>query len=550
MSGAKFASSYDYIICGGGTSGCVVAARLSEDPSFSVLLLEAGISDHDLPATEVPSVGDSLQGTDIDWKFKCEPQENAYKGYQDVDCSKAKILGGGSTHNNMEFTRCAAADYDEWAQLGCTEWGWKDVLPYYMKSENWNCSEVDRDVHQTGGPMTVSRPHQSADHNLTLSKAFVKAGCDLGYKEIDACSGDILGFGDFPANIDSDGKRSSTSRAYIHPAENRPNLKVLCKAYVTKIDIKECKAVGVYFVLEGEKHHISANREVIVAGGPISSPQLLMLSGIGPKKHLEEIGIGCIADLPVGKNLQDHLGIVMKVAVKPGSGVWKPETLPVDVNCTTSVGFVKVNAEDDNPFPDIQFIFLNLLPYGPDARNLRKPYQHIDYNTTREGFTVLPTLLKPKSVGEIKLVNSDPFCHPIIDPHYLEHDYDVKTMVKGIRLAKQMIESDAFKSYECQLREWNLPDSPYDPWSEDHLTECVRHFAYTGYHPVGTCKMGASDDPSAVVDPKLRVRGIECLRVVDSSIMPVVPSGNTNAPSVMIGEKGANIIKTTIPSMV
>lgn len=544
--------SYDYVVCGGGSGGCVVASRLSEDPNRSVLLLEAGPSDLDWIDTHTPALVATLQRTDIDWDYKCEPQKHAYQAYEDVTWTRGKVLGGCSSHNYMVFTRGSSADYDSWATMGCDGWSWKDVLPHFLKAENGICpSFANSPHHNVGGPLTVSKPHRPT----TVSSAFIQAGIELGYKEVDVMSGDIIGFGDFPASIDKDGKRSSTARAYVHPAMSRSNFTVQCNAHVTKVDIKNKVAVGVHFRTKDGDKYVKVNNEVIVSGGAVNSPQLLLLSGVGPKDHLQEFGIDCVADLPVGQNLQDHLAIQIKVSVKPGSQVNTGINCPMDTNGVEAVAFFKTGLEvPDVASPDMQLHYLGeFFPFGPDEPKILvlkdpKYFPVLSYDTTteerekKEGFTIFPTFLHPKSIGEIKLKSSDPLIAPSIDPHYFEDPYDVQAMIEGIRVARKVIESKAMAPFECKINNLKVPGCEHDEWSDEHLEAFARHYSWTLYHPTGTCKMGAKDDPTSVVDSQLRVIGIQGLRVIDASIMPNVTSGNTNAPSIMIGEKGADMI--------
>ncbi|XP_072045754.1 uncharacterized GMC-type oxidoreductase Mb1310-like [Amphiura filiformis] len=544
--------SYDYVVCGGGSAGCVVAARLSEDPNHSVLLLEAGPSDLDWLDTHIPSLTATLQRSKIDWDYKCKIKGKSYLAYEDVRWTRGKVLGGCGSHNAMAYTRCSAADYDSWEKLGCEGWSWKDVLPYFLKAENDICPGfAGSELHNIGGPVTISTPHRPT----AVSSAFIQAGLELGYKTVDVMSGDIIGFGDFPATIDADGKRASTARAYVHPAMKRSNFTVLCNTHVTKVDIQDKKAVGVFFRTDVGDKRVAVNKEVIVSGGAVNSPQLLLLSGVGPKSHLEEFGIECVADLPVGQNLQDHLCMHMKVSVKAGSQVNTFSNFPVDNNGAEATGFIQTGLEEPNvDSPDMQLVYTGgFFPFGIDEDKifvLKNPkFQPIlsqnmprEERLVKEGFTIFPIFIHPKSVGEIKLASADPMAQPFIDPNYFDHHYDVKAMIKGIRVAKQLLETKAMVPFECKLNCLKMPGSKDDEWSDENLEAYARHYACTLYHPTSTCKMGAKDDPTAVVDPQLRVRGIEGLRVIDASIMPNVTSGNTNAPCIMIGEKGADLI--------
>ncbi|XP_072044892.1 alcohol dehydrogenase [acceptor]-like [Amphiura filiformis] len=311
---------YDYIVIGAGSAGCVVASRLSEDSNSTVLLLEAGSSDEDCPNISIPAMVGTLWQTDIDWSFKTVPQKHAAQAYTDetIAWPRGKILGGTSSINYMAYVRGHSADYDSWERLGCDGWGWKDVLPYFIKSENNTCQKyTDPKFHGVGGPLTVS-DHSS--YRTLLSKEVIKAGIELGYPEIDINDGNCIGFGDCPATI-FDGERNSTARAFLHPVMDRNNLTVTTNALVTKILIEDNKAVGVEYMIGDKTESVRVSKEVALCGGTVNSPQILMLSGIGPRSHLESLGIECIADLPVGKNLQDHLLCQLKGSINEESGV-------------------------------------------------------------------------------------------------------------------------------------------------------------------------------------------------------------------------------------
>ncbi|XP_072044984.1 alcohol dehydrogenase [acceptor]-like [Amphiura filiformis] len=453
----------------------------------------------------------------------------------------------------MVFTRCAAADYDSFAKLGCDGWSWQDVLPYFLKMEN-NISPkfANSPLHKVGGPLTVSN-HESCC--TQAAKDFVQAGVELGYKEVDVMSGQIIGFGDFPCSVDRFGRRSSTARCYIHPAQTRRNLTVLCDSHVTKIDIKDKRVIGVRYLRNGKENYANVNKEAVVCGGAVNSPQILMLSGIGPKAHLGELGIACIADLPVGKNLQDHSAIQIKAKVRPGTDVLTLDKIAFQHNVIEATAFVQTGLETDIPWPDMQLHFTPVFePFGVGVTSIHElnspemlPYLGYDITDEErmkiEGITIFPTLLHPRSVGEIRLRSSAPLDDPIIDYQYYSDPHDAKVMVEGIRLVKRVFETNSMAKYEARILDLKLPGSKHDAWSQENLEEFVRHFAWTLYHPIGTCKMGAANDQTAVLDPQLRVRGVKGLRVVDASIMPHLVSGNTNCPSIMIGERGADLIK-------
>ncbi|XP_072044914.1 alcohol dehydrogenase [acceptor]-like [Amphiura filiformis] len=632
-------SAYDYVVIGGGSAGCVVAARLSEDLNCTVVLLEAGPSDEEYPAIDVPAQVASLQKTEIDWNFKTVPQKHAAQAFveEKVTWPRGKVLGGSSCLNYMAYVRGHSADYDSWERLGCDGWGWKDVLPYFIKSENNTCEEyTDPKTHGIGGPLTVSN-HPT--YRSKFSKEIIKAGIELGYQEVDINSGNNLGFGDCPATI-GDGRRSSTAKAFLHPAMTRDNLHVITNAYVNKILIEDQKVVGVEYSSGQKTETVRVTKEVAVCGGAVNSPQILMLSGIGPRSHLDSLGIECIADLPVGKNLQDHMTcqlkgnanaesevlslndamdpkyqeqyavnqtILMLSGIGPRShldslGIECIADLPVGKNLQDhmtcqlkgnanaesevlslndamdpkyqeqyavnqtglltnngleSAAFIQTGVEKDIDWPDLQLHTLSMYyGIGPDEANIlgfksKDLYPYFGYDDNlmdtmaHKGFIMVPVILHPKSVGEITLASKDPKEPPIIDPHYLEDPHDVKVIAEGLRFSKRLTETDVMKRFGAHPIDITMSGTPGDAYSDVNLEKYIRQIANTLYHPVGTCKMGSDDDVTAVVDPKLRVRGIKGLRVIDASIMPHLTSGNTNAPCIMIGERGADFIKSS-----
>ncbi|XP_072045318.1 alcohol dehydrogenase [acceptor]-like [Amphiura filiformis] len=563
---------YDYVVIGAGSAGCVVASRLSEDSNSTVLLLEAGPSDKDYPNISIPAMVGTLQQTDIDWSFKTVPQKHAAQAYTDekIIWPRGKVLGGSSCLNYMAYVRGHSADYDSWEKLGCDGWGWKDVLPYFIKSENNTCQQyTDPKFHGVGGPLTVS-DHPS--YRTLLTKEFVKAGVELGYSEIDINDGNCIGFGVCPATI-SDGARNSTARAFLHPVMDRNNLTVTTNAFVTKILIEDNKAVGVEYMRGDKTESVRVSKEVALCGGTINSPQILMLSGIGPRSHLESLGIECIADLPVGKNLQDHLLCLWKGSINEESGVVSLNEL-IDPkhqeqynsdktglwtsSGIESYGFIKSGLATEVEWPELQVIAFPMYYIAVDEPKLfgiksKDLYPCFGYDENQadvmshKGFVFATYLLHPKSVGEITLASKDPKEPPIIDPHYLEDPHDVKVMAEGLRYGKRFTETSVMRRYDAKLLDLNMPGTTGGAFSDENLEKYIRNIASTVYHPTGTCKMGGIVDETAVVDSKLRVRGIKGLRVIDASIMPHSLSGNTNAPCIMIGERGADFIKFSCP---
>ena len=521
---------YDYVIIGAGSAGCVLANRLSENPNTTVLLLEAGGPDN-RREFQVPLLGWSLQGSDVDWAFQTEPQSSMFD--RRIPWPRGKVLGGSSAINAMIYIRGHRQCYDDWAALGNEGWSFEEVLPYFKKSEHY--LHGSDDLHGSGGPLYVAGPR---DPN-PLSCAFVDAALELGLpsnKDFNGPKQEGVGFYQL---TQKDGRRCSTSVAFLHPVLTRPNLTVQTNAQVTRLLFDNHRACAVAYSQDGEPQQVNVNREVILCGGAINSPQLLLLSGIGRGDHLQAMGIPVLVDLPgVGQNLQDHLDVPLAVAAKEPVSL-KPHSAAAEIeyrhfqkgdltsNGPEAGGFVRTSP--DLPMPDLQYHF------SPSCRaELVNPDDH------PHAFIIWPGLLLPESRGYIELRTADPLEHPIIQPNYLSHEKDVDVLLYGVKQARQIAQCHAFERFVGRVL---LPHPAVE--SDNDLRAYIRETATTIYHPVGTCKMGV--DPLAVVDPQLRVYGVEGLRVADASIMPTIINGNTNAPAIMIGEKAAEmIINSTI----
>lgn len=510
----------EYIIIGAGSAGCVLANRLSADSRVSVLLLEAGGADR-AKAIHIPAAFNQTFQTALDWNYMTEPQPcmNGRRLYW----PRGKMLGGSSSMNAMIYIRGNRADYDHWAAMGCEGWGYEAVLPYFKKSEHQE--RLTSAYHGVGGLLNV------ADQRCPnpMSEMFIEAGMLLGYpKNDDFNGGDQIGVGLYQVT-QKRGKRHSAAAAFLKPVLRRPNLTVETHAHVTRILFEGTRAIGVEFIQRGHKKRVRAKREVLLAGGAVNSPQLLMLSGIGDGEELRKLNIPVIVDLPdVGKNLQDHLicGVLFyareKISLINASRVDNiarylfRRTGPLTSIVAEAGGFICVHAD----LPDLQFHF---APVIFDNHGLEPPTEH--------GYSVGVTLINPRSVGYLKLRSADPFAPPVIQPNYLTEESDSRTLETGMNIAREIGNSTAFQSVR---REEYLPGASVT--GSDAIRETIRNKSQTLYHPVGTCTMGA------VVGTDLRVKGVEGLRVVDASVMPQIIRGNTNAPTIMIAEKAADLI--------
>ena len=468
----------------------------------------------------------------------------------------------------MLYVRGNRRDYDSWSDEGNPGWSFDEILPYFLKSEDNRNPDIaaNKKYHSTGGYLTIQEP----PFKTQLGKSFIEAGIEMGYENVDINAAQQMGFM-MAQSTTRNGSRCSTAKAFLRPIRNRPNLHISLHSHVLKIiiDEKTKTATGIKFEREGIHYTVSARKEVILSGGTINSAQILMLSGVGPAKHLQEHGIPVLSDLRVGDNLQDHItmgGMIFQIE-EPYSYVdTRLINFPAMYNYfyrhsgpwTTlggceALAFVKTKyANQSNDWPDIQFHFVAGTPVSDGGTQVRftsgirdkiwdKYYKELEWTDT---WQVIPVLLRPKSVGTLRLASTDPYAQPLIDPKYFSDIQDVKILIEGVKIAIALGETNAFQKIGSKFFDRGFPGCEnFTLWTDSYWECFIRHYSGTLYHPVGTCKMGPSDDPTAVVDSQLRVYGIKQLRVVDGSIMPKITSGNTNAPIVMIAEKAADMIK-------
>jgi choline dehydrogenase len=530
--------TFDYIIVGAGSAGCVLGSRLSEDGRSSVLVLEYGGSDRSIVIQMPAALSIPMNSRTYNWGYRSEPEPHL--GGRRVACPRGKVLGGSSSINGMVYVRGNPLDFDRWEEEGATGWGYRHVLPYFRRAESFR---GPADAYRGDkGPLATSHGRKCNP----LYEAFIEAGRQAGYAVSRDLNGERQeGFGALDMTV-RDGVRASAANAYLKPAIKRRNLEVITHALATRIAFEGRRAVGVHYRRRGHERRANARREVILCGGPINSPQLLKLSGVGPAEELRAFGIDVVADRPgVGENLQDHLELTVQIASRRpitlfshagliGRALIGAEWLMRGrglgaSNHFEAGGFIRSRA--GVRYPDIQFHFLPMA-VAYDGSTLAREH----------GFQAHVGPMRSKSRGSVRLRSPDPAEPPRIQFNYMSHPDDWMEMRACVRLTREIFAQAPFDPYrgrEIKPGETCVSDEAIDAFVREHVD--------SAYHPSCTCKMGSPADPSAVVDPETRVIGVEALRVVDSSIMPSITNGNLNAPTIMIGEKAADIIRGLDP---
>jgi choline dehydrogenase len=512
---------YDVVIVGAGSAGCVLAGRLTEDPQIRVLVLEAGPTDRK-KEIRIPAAFSKLFKTPYDWDYSTVAQDGLDR--RELYWPRGRTLGGSSSINSQMYVRGRPADFDAWSLPG---WSWKEVRPLFARMEDDERARLGR-----GGPVHVARLRSTNP----ATHAFVQAAVEVGLELVEDVNDPVReGAGHTPVT-QRNGRRWSAADAYLHPAVRRPNLTVLTGAHARQVLFEGTRAVGVEYLRNGTVHLARATGEVILSGGTVNSPQLLMLSGIGPAEHLRALGIEVVHDLPgVGRNLQDHLAVATIVACKQPVSLADAESL---ANLARFVLF-RNGMLTSNVGEACAFVRTRPGLPGPDLELIFAPVPFVDHGLVkqeRHGLTIGAVALQPRSTGTIALRSADPLDKPVISPNYLADPEDARVLIEGVKLARRLFRTTAFQAFAAEDIEPNV-----DVQTDADIQAFLRQQCETLYHPVGTCAMGTGHE--AVVDPDLRVRGLQGLRVVDASVMPVITRGHTNAPTMMIAERAADLVR-------
>lgn len=559
---------FDFVIVGAGSAGSVLANRLTEIHKWKVLLIEAG--DNPSLLSRIVGTYSTLIRSPEDYAYEIEPEKLACHGLESKLCrwGKGKVLGGSSSINAMLYTYGNEKDYNEWSQMGNEGWSYDEVLPYFKKSQNSGHGQCEGRTKYCGygGPLDVRYFNYT---HKGVQRMILDAARELNVPILDVINGDkFIGFGIAQGTVDK-GNRVSNAKAYLSPIKDRGNLYVMKSTRADAVLLDGDRAVGVRVTLkDGRQIDVRASKEVILSAGSIASPQLLMLSGIGPEEHLREMDIPSVVDLPVGKNLQDHvawLGIFM--AFKNESATPPAPTFILDEayeylmhnrgSLATSInqdlmGFINVN-DPSSKYPNIQFLIPHIQQFHTHQTHAALKFFYVNEDTIQDVMkiqmsadilNVITILLNPKSVGEVRLRSKNPADRVKIHANYFNKREDLETMMKSIGFLKRMLATEPFKQQGAWLHHLDIPGCrDTEPDSDEYWRCNLRHMSSTLFHAAGTAKMGRRGDPTAVVDPRLKVHGVRGLRVIDGSVMPKITSANTNAPIIMIGEKGADMIK-------
>jgi len=532
------AATFDYVIVGAGTAGCALAGRLAEDPVVRVCVIEAGGSDRHLVISTPALVAAAIGTRRLNWRFETVPQ--AHLNDRRIPQPRGRVVGGSGSINGMVYSRGNSRDYDDWAAAGAAGWSYAEVLPYFLRTEN-NQDLPASPYHGHGGPMNVMRPRGPNQ----LNRDFIAATESLGFPGTSDFTGPTNEGVGFRQGVIRAGRRETTARSFLRPALARGNVTLYTDSLVLRVTVAAGRATGVVCERDGQHREVRASREVILCGGAIQTPQILLLSGIGPAVQLQASGIQPVHNLPgVGRNLQDHLACPVLMTTTNSTsygisaralprGIWAvvqyllARSGPFASNVFESVGFLKTAPGLDRP--DVQFVF---QPAARPKPTFPLPLGH--------GYAISPVSLYPKSRGSVMLLSNDPHVAPAIDPALLSVEEDIQPLIRAIRIARRILAAPQFARYHgTEVAPGAVVESDAD------IAEFIRASSYTVHHQVGTCRMG--EHPDAVVDSQLRLRGLDGLRVVDASVMPRIIGGNTNAVVVMIAEKAADMIRQRSP---